>query len=148
MAKRTGKCRECGAIVTSGERGLIPWRCGPCKRLAQTRAYWRWAEANPDARLAAHRRTKLKARFGLSEGQLAAMVEAQGDRCALCGTETPGGAGRWHIDHDHACCSGKRTCGECIRGLLCNNCNMGLGQFKDDPDLMRRAAEYVERFRK
>lgn len=32
------------------------------------------------------------------------------------------------VDHDHACCSGDRSCGQCIRGMLCGSCNMGLGQ--------------------
>jgi hypothetical protein len=44
-----------------------------------------------------------------------------------------------HLDHDHA--------GGHLRGLLCLSCNQALGHFRDDPALLRRAAEYVERTR-
>lgn len=67
------------------------------------------------------------------------MVLAQGDRCAICGSLDIGviGQANWPIDHDHN--TGK------VRGLICNFCNKGLGNFKDDPSILRAAAEYLER---
>jgi hypothetical protein len=62
-----------------------------------------------------------------------ALIE-QGNRCALCG-RPPSGEGL-HADHDH---DDLRR-----RGLLCRSCNTALGMFQDDPELMRRAASYVE----
>lgn len=60
-------------------------------------------------------------------------------RCAIChSTEN------LRVDHDHACCPGGGSCGECIRGLLCNSCNLGLGWFQDDSDRLRNALDYVE----
>lgn len=50
-----------------------------------------------------------------------------------------------HIDHDHSCCPDKISCGQCIRGLLCRMCNGGLGYFKDSPDALLRAFEYLAR---
>ncbi len=66
------------------------------------------------------------------------MVAAQGNRCAICQ-----GVGELVVDHDHACCSGRRTCGQCVRGLLCLRCNAGVGFLGDDPNRLKRAAEYI-----
>ncbi|WP_380568575.1 endonuclease VII domain-containing protein [Streptacidiphilus jeojiensis] len=51
--------------------------------------------------------------------------------CAICLTPGPE-----HVDHDHK--TGR------VRAILCFNCNGGLGQFKDRPDLLRRGADYLE----
>jgi hypothetical protein len=52
------------------------------------------------------------------------MLDAQHNGCKLCGEPLV----NFVIDHDHACCSGRRSCGKCVRGLLCVSCNAGLGQ--------------------
>ncbi|MFF7299132.1 endonuclease domain-containing protein [Streptomyces sp. NPDC008265] len=59
------------------------------------------------------------------------MIVAQGGVCVICRI-----APAEHVDHDHQ--TGK------VRGVLCFSCNAALGQFKDRPDVMRRAAAYVE----
>lgn len=51
--------------------------------------------------------------------------------CVICGIKT-----QVVVDHDH-------KTGD-VRGGLCINCNLGLGHFKDDPDLLRFAALYLE----
>ena len=83
------------------------------------------------------------AKYGVTPDQHAAMMEAQGNRCIICGNPPkPDGvraASRLHIDHDHV--TGK------IRDLICNHCNRGVGALRDDPALMRAAAEYIERHR-
>lgn len=48
----------------------------------------------------------------------------------------------------HDCCSGKKSCGQCVRGLLCNRCNPMLGYADDDPSLMWRAIEYLEKWQR
>jgi hypothetical protein len=50
-----------------------------------------------------------------------------------------------HVDHDHRCCDAEsRSCGRCVRGLLCVRCNTGLGI--EDPTILRGKADYLERF--
>ena len=62
------------------------------------------------------------------------MLAAQDGLCAICGT-----APAAHVDHDHETGA--------VRQLLCFHCNGGLGQFRDDPVVLRAAADYVERHR-
>ncbi len=63
------------------------------------------------------------------------MLRRQGGGCQICRTKIPGGKGRFHVDHNHAT-------GE-IRGLLCVNCNHGLGHFKDDIEILAAAIKYL-----
>jgi hypothetical protein len=69
-------------------------------------------------------------RYNLTTEQYDALLERQGNCCALCKSPNPGGKGAWHIDHNHSCCSGRTSCGKCVRGLLCNGCNLGMGHLE------------------
>lgn len=40
------------------------------------------------------------------------------------------------VDHNHKCCPGRNSCGKCIRGFLCNRCNLVLGLLEENPDLL------------
>lgn len=87
----------------------------------------------------------LKYRHSITWEQLREVLDGQGGNCYLCGEpldpEAPRG---FHIDHDHNCCRGARSCGKCIRGLACHACNTGIGAFGDDPERMRRVADNLE----
>lgn len=74
----------------------------------------------------------LKRRYGVDETTVEWLRLQQGGLCAIC---RAGKAA--HVDHDHV----KRH----VRGILCFNCNRGLGKFSDDVGLMRKAVEYLER---
>lgn len=70
-------------------------------------------------------------RYGISAAQADAMFDAQGGLCAVC-REAPAE----HVDHDHL--TGR------VRGLLCFNCNGGLGQFRDRVDILENAIRYLK----
>jgi recombination endonuclease VII len=70
-------------------------------------------------------------RYGLDRAGIEELRAKQSDRCGPCGDPRPG-----HIDHDHAT--------DLVRALLCERCNLTLGLFRDDPSLLRAAADYVE----
>lgn len=82
---------------------------------------------------------------GIKYGLDAAGVVALWDdaKCAMCG-ETED----LHIDHDHACCDNPKggSCGACVRGLLCANCNHLLGFAGDKPERLMAAVAYLDAF--
>lgn len=80
--------------------------------------------------------------YKMTEEEYQALYEAQGGRCALCQWAT-GKTRRLSVDHDHACCPGKTSCGECVRGLLCRPCNTLLGRARDAIEFFQRAIEYL-----
>lgn len=59
-------------------------------------------------------------------------------KCEVCGSQD-----NLNIDHDHKCCPSKITCGKCVRGVLCNNCNTALGLLRDDLSLFKKAISYL-----
>jgi hypothetical protein len=74
-------------------------------------------------------------KYGLSPEQYYEMWKAQEGKCKICGKKPKDGS---YLCVDHNAQTGE------IRGLLCNQCNKGLGDFKDNPDSLRKAVEYLE----
>ena len=89
------------------------------------------AKRNPQKRV-----TTWPGKYGLTLGDYEALSDAQGGNCAIClGPDETGR--RLAVDHCHE--TGK------VRGLLCGRCNAGLGFFRDAPNVLRQAAEYLYR---
>ena len=87
-------------------------------------------------------------KFNLTRQEYEDKLEGQAGTCAIC-KKVPTKGVNFHIDHDHACCDRiGRSCGECVRSLLCWGCNVALGALQDSPELLRAAADYVEAWRK
>lgn len=87
----------------------------------------------------------LRRTYNITLDEYEAMVAAQDGRCAICSLP-PESGGSLHIDHDHACCPDKcKSCGECIRGLLCSPCNTALGLLRDDVSRLSAAMNYLTR---
>jgi hypothetical protein len=82
-----------------------------------------------------HRRY-LYRKFGISEDEYLKMLEEQNYCCALCGSPQTNFKYMLAIDHNHK--TGK------VRALLCPNCNQGLGNFKDNINLLTKAIEYLK----
>jgi hypothetical protein len=68
-------------------------------------------------------------------------LELAKNGCHICGSFD-----NLHVDHDHSCCDGGYSCGECVRGVLCHNHNRAIGLFRDDPDALNTAAEYLNQW--
>jgi len=81
----------------------------------------------------------LKSKYGITLVDYQKMLDLQNGKCAICGSDKPKGNYRhFAVDHNH-------TTGE-LRGLLCTQCNTGIGLLQDSPDLLLKAAEYIQSY--
>ncbi len=138
--------------------------CRPCNREAHKRyrlanpvsvreQHRRYRKLNLEKVRATERRNHRHRLYGLSQADYDTLLASQGGVCAICASPD-----RLEVDHDHSHCEGKRACGVCVRGILCHQCNTGLGKYNDDPSRARtgrfadptlaaKAIAYVQSFR-
>ena len=82
------------------------------------------------------RRWKYSNKYNITLEDYDQMLASQDGKCAICTTNDAGGPGkRFVVDHNH-------NTGE-VRGLLCNNCNRGIGYLKDSPNILSQALTYL-----
>ena len=110
-------CKECEA------HRFITYRNKPENKIRATENRRRWTRAT---------------RYNFPNDLYEKRLEEQGNVCAICKTDTPGGRGQFHADHDHKTNQ--------PRGVLCHNCNVALGNFKDNPEILKAAVDYLERW--
>lgn len=106
------------------------WKKNNPDKIKKRAAIWR---IKYKARNDRNRRERIIKSYGMSVADYEAMLAAQKGLCAIC---KDAGAYRICIDHDHL--TGK------VRGLLCDNCNHGLGVFRDNIDLLYEAISYLK----
>lgn len=130
------------------KRASQRWREKPESKQLIAASAKRWSDSGRGQEI--KRADRLRRYFNLSIEQYDAMLAEQGGVCAICKqpeTRLHRGRGRLvalSVDHDHRCCPGKTSCGRCVRGLLCDRCNVG--RWPDEPALLRAAADYFERY--
>jgi hypothetical protein len=170
MAAGQNPCQECRKAADAHDWGMVcarPTRQHPNGRTGTRAGFHAHKYAQEDACAAClkgcaeiqaqHRvedpdlalRGALWSKYRLSLETYRTMLAAQGGACAICKVDAPTDVrtSRFHVDHDHSCCPGKKSCGKCIRGLLCHACNTALGNFADDPNRMLAAVAYVRNHR-
>lgn len=151
------KCRTCGETKSIDDfyfadraKGLRLRQCKAChtregmerRRSRYTPEQLRAAQREYNARRDPMDRWNnyLRSRYGLTVEGYHALLEAQNHACAICETPlaelTYENRRALHVDHCHD--TGR------VRGLLCNACNRSIGGLRDDPALLRRAADYLE----
>lgn len=166
MSKKCGRCKvskDCAAFHRNSRRpdGYAVW-CRTCvstysrgynkrpevKERNRIKALARY-HALPEERKAAYNRsfTKkangIKAKYNITADEYDTMLLAQGGVCAIC-LKPPTGRRRLSVDHDHACCDTEKSCGQCIRGLLCVRCNALLHALEAQTWRLR-AEDYLNR---
>ena len=147
------ECKTCGehkpaeAFPRNGMGGRKP-HCGTCRNSkyrdeyvpAKSAAYHAHKMQSDPYYSQKRRWYGVESRTGWSREQSMAALETQRGLCAICSRalKRTGRRGSDNLHHDH-CHDSEKT-----RALLCSSCNIGLGKFRDNPDLMMRAAAYLE----
>jgi Autographiviridae endonuclease VII len=134
--KTCTKCRMSKSLTEFWADNKRPdgkqYHCKECQRRVRGEAVKRWRQRNPEK----FRNFSLRSKYGLTVEDVAVMEREQSGCCLVCGVEF-GPETKPVVDHCHAT--------RAVRGLLCKQCNFGLGMFGDKPEVLRAAAEYLER---
>lgn len=140
----TKQCRRCGSNFEGKYNSST---CSSCKVAVRAKVSTEFKKNNPsywldwaktDAGKSCRKRVIARS-YSTTVERIDEIRDEQGGGCAICG-KTHGwkaNGGNLVIDHCH-----KESH---VRGLLCPSCNRGLGQFLDDPEILRSAADYIER---
>jgi len=138
-----GVCSICGPVrvrVRGGGKGSTCYTLIRRQRERQRRRRGSRPRTSPSD----SRDAKLRKQYNITETDYDALLASQGGGCFICGA-LPTPKRRLAVDHDHACCPGKTSCGMCVRGLLCTKCNLLLGRIADDEHRIRSMARYFDR---
>lgn len=98
----------------------------------------KYRESNKEHMSIRQRKYQLRDKYGITEEDYNRMFTEQNGKCAIC--ETSEQTGKWQrfgVDHCHI--TGK------VRQLLCNECNRGMGLLRDNAELLRKAADYLDK---
>ena len=138
------KCRKCGGTeykVYGKDKRRV---CIVCNKRNRIESYHRNKEeinrsrSERNIHKGYNRKWHIMRRYRITLEDYEEMLESQDNKCAICGGPPNGSSvTKFCIDHDHE--SGE------VRGLLCNKCNCGLANFRDDRDVLKNAAKYLER---
>jgi Recombination endonuclease VII len=124
-------CKSCNAA------NIRAWReANPERNTATNRA---WQKENAE-KAAAQRRFN---NYKLSAEAINTKLEEQDNKCQICKNDI---SSKFCVDHSHQCCPGKKSCGKCIRGLLCQLCNRALGNFHDSTETLQSAINYLDKW--
>lgn len=139
MIMETKTCNKCGEtkILSSfyqrKDRGTYLGKCEQC--VAAHLKTWRLA--NPGKTEASKRKSWLKKTYGVDLEWYEGMLMEQGGCCAICGTQEV------YKNHSYFCIDHNHDTGT-VRGLLCSDCNVGIARLGENPETIRKAAQYLE----
>lgn len=147
-----GLCYNCRRAERDGykNRSLIPeyneqegLLCKSCEEILPLSEF----DTRKSGRKAPSCRTcnSLRYFYHITKKTYNSMLESQNFSCAICERHRAIIPGGLHIDHDHSCCNTKaRSCGKCVRGLLCSKCNKAIGLLNDNVLIIKSAINYLE----
>jgi hypothetical protein len=90
---------------------------------------------------------QLKRRYNLTLNQYELMYIQQGKVYWICKAHSNNDKTRLCVDHDHLCCPGEKSCGRCVRGLICQSCNLMIANGRDTVEFLQQGIKYLEHFK-
>ena len=127
-------CKVCGVEKNISDFYTRRNDCKDCKNAAARKIRKEQPERYAKYKKRANEYLKER-RYGITQDQFNQMLVDQNNMCKICSTEFKSTKDT-HIDHCHDT--------NIVRGLLCNNCNLALGQFNDNTDNMDNAIKYLQ----
>ena len=100
---------------------------------------------NKIKRKGSSRKWYLKSTYNITVEIYNKMLIDQNGLCDICETQITSKR-YFDVDHNHFCCSGYRSCGKCVRGLICFNCNSVLGHSKERIDILEKTVKYIKKY--
>jgi hypothetical protein len=128
------KCLECNELLYGKDRVMS--RKKYCSSICKSKY-----RTSSGSRIDSH----LWVNFKIREVDYNILLKKQNNRCAICYRDRSEFYKNFAVDHDHRCCSSKKSCGKCIRGLICFDCNIALGHLKEDPKILQNALNYLNK---
>lgn len=123
--------------------GAVRWYCSKLCRERHVRIEVQRRRRERPESAQRDRELRVERKYGIPYSTFERLYSEQLGRCAVCAAPLSEQTKGAQVDHDHSCCPGASSCGACVRGLLCSNCNGGLGFFRDDVELLRSAINYL-----
>lgn len=160
LAKKCNKCDLVKPIENfwrdKSKKDGFKSTCRECRPKQNYERQLQWRKENPEKVLQMQKRrnrvrrnsiternSTLKRKFNITLEQYNKLLEKQDYKCAICSISQTN-VKTFAVDHDHKCCKEKgRSCGNCVRGLLCQVCNQALGMFQDSDSILRSAINYI-----
>lgn len=136
------RCCRCGETKDESEFHKRPTNSdglyGACKKcvLADQKSSRESRKADKKAHHAAiHKESNLRRKYDMTLDEFQTRLEEQGAVCAICGRSSEGFQRAFAVDHNHET--------GVVRGILCPDCNRGLGGFRDNLGLLHKAVDYL-----
>lgn len=120
-----------GKKYVGGRRGT----CKDCHAGTQRNYYY----SNPEKMKEKEKSRENWKKHRLTKDTFDELIFKFNGKCHACKTNSA-----TSIDHDHSCCSGSYSCGKCVRGILCHNCNSSLGLLKDSRQNIIGLLQYID----
>ena len=134
----TKKCPKCSLVLPRTDFYVVKtktkkgWRYSSDCKSCQSSSVKQWKIDNPDKHQTNSKKGILKHRYNITLEEWQALLDKQNGLCAICSMDI---SDKPYVDHSHE--TGK------VRGMLCNNCNRGIGMLQDSPESLQKASNYL-----